>query len=330
MEPKMTKERYGVVHYPWKRKIDFSPLLLAIIILGLVFGIPNTGTVFAQPIPVLSVTAACDHAANGTFVITDIGASMTGNGTWTLTLNGTPIATNPFLLISGQSTNVNTAGLFGTLVLSASGGGSSGTVIASTFCNPPTLAVTATCDATGNGTFVITDIGASMTGNGTWTLTLNGTQVSTNSFLLNSGQSTNVNTSGLLGALVLSASGGGSSGTVSASTICPAVAPLATTNEAGGITTSGATLNGTVNANGESTTVTFEYGLTTSYGTTVTADQSPILGNSDTAVSKGITGLSANTTYHYRVVAASSGGTTNGGDQVFNTGSFIYLPLILR
>ena len=98
----------------------------------------------------------------------------------------------------------------------------------------------------------------------------------------------------------------------------------------------GATLNGTVNANNGSTTVTFQYGLTTVYGSTVTADQSPVTGNINTPVTKGITGLSANTTYHYRVVAASSAGTTNGGDQAFKTlvaptpGSLIYLPLVLR
>jgi hypothetical protein len=112
--------------------------------------------------------------------------------------------------------------------------------------------------------------------------------------------------------------------------------PNATTNPAIGITNSGATLNGTVNPNNGSTTVTFQYGLTTAYGSTVTADQSPVTGDIDTPVSKGITGLSANTTYHYRVVADSSAGTTNGGDQPFKTlaaptpGNFLYLPLILR
>ncbi len=321
MGPKMTKKRYGVV------------MLVALFLFGLaVFGIPNTGTVFAQPlIPVLSVTGACNQAANGTFVITDIGASMTGPGTWTLTLNGTSIASNSFQLTSGASTSVNTSGLFGTLVLSASGGGSSGTAIASMFCNPPTLAVAAKCDATGNGTFVITDIGASMTSSGTWTLTLNGAPIASNTFQLTTGQSTNVNTSGVLGALVLSASGGGSSGTVSASTVCPAVAPTVTTNPASGITTSEATLNGMVNANDDNTVVTFEYGLTASYGSTVTADQSPVTGTSDTAVNKAIRGLSPDTTYHYRVVGVNSVGTSNGEDQAFKTPlSYLYLPLILR
>ncbi len=96
-------------------------------------------------------------------------------------------------------------------------------------------------------------------------------------------------------------------------------APVATTNAATSITSSGATLNGTINANGASTTVTFEYGTTTTYGTTVSADESPITGSSATSVSKAITGLAAGTTYHYRVVGVNSGGTTNGTDLTFTT-----------
>ena len=46
-----------------------------------------------------------------------------------------------------------------------------------------------------------------------------------------------------------------------------AVIPTVTTLAAGGITTSGATLNGTVNVNNQSTTVTFRDGPTSAYGT---------------------------------------------------------------
>ncbi|MFZ4545999.1 MAG: beta strand repeat-containing protein, partial [Bacteroidales bacterium] len=96
-------------------------------------------------------------------------------------------------------------------------------------------------------------------------------------------------------------------------------APTATTQAATSITATGATLNGSINANGASTTVTFEYGLTTGYGTIVTADQSPVTGSSATLVSKAITGLTASTPYHYRVLGVNAGGTTNGLDQTFTT-----------
>ncbi|MCK5149165.1 choice-of-anchor D domain-containing protein, partial [bacterium] len=100
-------------------------------------------------------------------------------------------------------------------------------------------------------------------------------------------------------------------------------APTATTNAASGTSTSGTTLNGTVNANNASTTVTFEYGLDTSYGTTVTADQSPVTGSSNTSVNKAVTGLTANTTYHYRVKGVNSQGTTNGADLTFTTSAAV-------
>ena len=92
--------------------------------------------------------------------------------------------------------------------------------------------------------------------------------------------------------------------------------PLALTNAATAIGADTATLNGTVNAMGDSTTVTFEYGTDTNYGTTVTADQSPVTGDTAQAVSKTITGLANNTTYHYRVVAVNAGGTTCGNDMI--------------
>jgi len=96
-------------------------------------------------------------------------------------------------------------------------------------------------------------------------------------------------------------------------------APTVTTNAATSITSAGATLNGSINANNASTTVTFEYGLTTSYGTSVTAAQSPVTGGTATPVSKTITGLTAGTTYHYRVNGVNVGGTTNGTDLTFTT-----------
>ncbi len=96
-------------------------------------------------------------------------------------------------------------------------------------------------------------------------------------------------------------------------------APTATTNAATSVTSTGATLNGSVNANNASTAVTFEYGLTTSYGTSVVAAQSPATGTSATAVSYALTGLTPNTNYHYRVVGVNAEGTTHGGDMMFST-----------
>jgi len=93
-----------------------------------------------------------------------------------------------------------------------------------------------------------------------------------------------------------------------------ATAPLATTNAAGSITSSTAILNGSVTANNATTTVTFEYGTSTSYGSTLNATPSSITGATATSVTANLTGLLASTTYNFRVKAVNSVGTTYGAN----------------
>ena len=93
--------------------------------------------------------------------------------------------------------------------------------------------------------------------------------------------------------------------------------PLVTTSPATSITNFSATLNGSVNPRGLTTTVYFQYGTTTSYGHT-TAVQTQT-GNTSRNVSANITGLNASTIYHFRIVASNSGGTRDGSDITFTT-----------
>ncbi|MEL7655615.1 MAG: choice-of-anchor Q domain-containing protein, partial [Bacillota bacterium] len=102
-------------------------------------------------------------------------------------------------------------------------------------------------------------------------------------------------------------------------TFTTSVPPTAITNPVTSITSTGAILNGSVNANNASTAVTFEYGETVSYGSSVTASQSPASGIGETSVSYALTGLTPNTTYHYRVAGVNAAGTTNGLDGTFST-----------
>ncbi len=95
--------------------------------------------------------------------------------------------------------------------------------------------------------------------------------------------------------------------------------PDAQTAAATTITNTSATLNGVVNPNGGTTNITFEYGLTSLYGSTTNAVQSPVTGTSPTNVNAVLTGLIPGTTYHFRVKAASSGGTAYGSDLIFTT-----------
>lgn len=94
--------------------------------------------------------------------------------------------------------------------------------------------------------------------------------------------------------------------------------PTATTDDATNLNSISATLNATVNPHYFDTSVHFEWGLDTSYPN-ATTPVSMGSGGADVAVSAGITGLSPNTTYHYKVVAANDYGTTNGDDKTFTT-----------
>jgi len=98
-------------------------------------------------------------------------------------------------------------------------------------------------------------------------------------------------------------------------------APTAETQSVTSITSTSATLNGMVNANCFSTVVTFEYGTTPAYGSTITAIESPVTGGLDTPVSADLAGLITGQTYHYRVVGENSEGTTYGMDMTFTTGA---------
>ena len=95
--------------------------------------------------------------------------------------------------------------------------------------------------------------------------------------------------------------------------------PFVVTLPASQVAAAAATLHGRVNPNGSAATVGFEYGLTDSYGSSVTAAQSPVIGTADIPVSAALTGLAPGTTYHYRAVGENSGGAANGEDQTFTT-----------
>jgi DNA-binding beta-propeller fold protein YncE len=100
-------------------------------------------------------------------------------------------------------------------------------------------------------------------------------------------------------------------------TLAIAAAPTVATTAATNMTRSGATINGTVNANGGTTSaLTFTYSTNAdlSGGTTINTSPTSASGNTVTRVSAVISsGLSDNTTYYFRISATNlAGGPING------------------
>src|SRR4029077_1458273 len=97
-------------------------------------------------------------------------------------------------------------------------------------------------------------------------------------------------------------------------------APEAITGNASSVQQTSAVVNGHVDpaGGGDITSCEFEYGTSTSYTQTVPCSQPvPYSGTMD--VSASLTGLSQDTTYHYRLVAANADSTERGKDETFTT-----------
>jgi phosphodiesterase/alkaline phosphatase D-like protein len=93
--------------------------------------------------------------------------------------------------------------------------------------------------------------------------------------------------------------------------------PSVVTNDAVQVAPTSARLGGNLASMGTagSVAVLFEWGTTASYGNTTTAQVETAVG----AFSANLTGLTANTTYYYRVKAVGDGPAVYGGDMTFTT-----------
>ncbi|HKH64029.1 MAG TPA: hypothetical protein VKA35_01045 [Solirubrobacterales bacterium] len=89
-----------------------------------------------------------------------------------------------------------------------------------------------------------------------------------------------------------------------------------------------ATLEAKINPSGFGTSYHFEWGPSTAYGHRVPVDFEPFVGSGTepVLVTARISGLSAASTYHYRLVATSTAGTTNSPDQKVQTLNSCGLP----
>jgi hypothetical protein len=95
-------------------------------------------------------------------------------------------------------------------------------------------------------------------------------------------------------------------------------APSIDSATASNLTLSSADLTARINPNGFDTTYHFEYGTTTAYGKIVPVPDADIgAGTSDVTRTEHVSELSANMTYHWRVVATNPNDTAVGADHTF-------------
>ena len=87
------------------------------------------------------------------------------------------------------------------------------------------------------------------------------------------------------------------------------------------VTSTSATLQGNLNPRSHDTTYHFEYGTDASYGSSSPAGHAGSSAASTPVAAVHLQSLSADTTYHYRLVAVNLAGTTDGPDTTFTTES---------
>ena len=104
-------------------------------------------------------------------------------------------------------------------------------------------------------------------------------------------------------------------------------APTVASNTVSGLSSNGATIEGTVNAGGNTTTAMYlkistdQAVVDAGNGTTVSSISSSASGYSSSPLLVNLTGLSASTTYYYRLYATNSFGTGNSETKSFSTTS---------
>ena len=95
--------------------------------------------------------------------------------------------------------------------------------------------------------------------------------------------------------------------------------PIVATAAAQNIGLTSASLRGTITPSSQGTGYYFEYGTTTAYGSQTQGLFLPPPSNSQVTVSLLVAGLRQGTTYHFRLVAFNTDGTSRGVDQSFTT-----------
>jgi uncharacterized protein (TIGR02145 family) len=260
-----------------------------------------------------TITQPTCSVATGSAILSGLPSS----GNWTLTRSPGSITTSG----SGTSTAISNlaAGTYTFTVTNALGcvSASSGNVVINAQLATPSAPVVGTITqptcSVATGSVILSGLPSS----GNWTLTRNPGGITS------SGSGTTLTVSGLPAGItynftVTNFSGCVSTASGSAAILPQPTAPAATTG-AYSVSANDVVISGTVNPHYSTTLVTFEYGTTTGYGSTIAAALNPLTGNNSTAVSAMLTGLIPDTRYYYRVTASNCAGTTNANGNYFTT-----------
>lgn len=160
----------------------------------------------------------------------------------------------------------------------------------------------------------------STNGGTTWTLLASPTHVADGWQLSTAALPKGVNAILRARGRVVGGYGNGSSGLVETTTSFRVTAATATTGVVSNVTSTGATVAGTVNAHGsEVAAVSVEVGFDATYGQIFAATPATVTGTTAKAVSANLTGLEPGTIYHFRVKATTPLGSAYGDDVTFAT-----------
>jgi hypothetical protein len=104
--------------------------------------------------------------------------------------------------------------------------------------------------------------------------------------------------------------------------------PIVTTGGPGTVVDHSAVVNGAVDPRLIDTKWLVEYGRTSSYGDSTAPQPLPASTVGAVAVTTGLAGLKANTTYHYRLIASNTAGAAAGADMTFRTARDVTRPVL--
>lgn len=106
-------------------------------------------------------------------------------------------------------------------------------------------------------------------------------------------------------------------------------APQVATLAAGEVQPTSATLRGSFDPrDAQPASCSFQYGTTIAYGSSIPCASLPAATGGSQEVQADITGLAANTTYHYRLLAGTPSGAATGADQAFATPTSSLIPIV--